>query len=126
MNMKKFDWDKFSHELLLTTRQKKKLRNAFENNMAAGIKLFIMQISKIIQSVGFSGTSLSKIADSLMKVAVPLAKNILAPWKITAAAPAIDAGIEKKTHGSEMTTLIILNEKMSHIMKIVQGLEDCY
>ena len=47
--------------------------------MAAGIKLFIMQTSKIIQSVGFSGTLLSKIADSLMKVAVPLAKNILAP-----------------------------------------------
>ena len=42
-----------------------------------------------------------------MKVAVPLTKNILAPLGITAAASAIDAGIEKKIHGSETTTLLI-------------------
>ena len=38
------------HELLLTTRQKTKLRNAFKNNMAADIKLSRTQISKIIQN----------------------------------------------------------------------------
>ena len=42
-----------------------------------------------------------------MKVAVPLAKNILAPLGITAAASAIDAGIRKKIHGFGITTLII-------------------
>ena len=59
-----------------------------------------------------------------MKVAVPLAKNILAPLGITAAASAIDAGIQKKIHGSGTTTLIISNEEMNDIMKIVQPLED--
>ena len=59
-----------------------------------------------------------------MKVAVPLAKNILAPLGITAAASAIDAGIQKKIHGSGTTTLIISNEEMNDIIKIVQTLED--
>ena len=45
-----------------------------------------------------------------MKVAVPLAKNILATLEITAGASAIDAGIQKKIHGSGTTTLIISNE----------------
>ena len=59
-----------------------------------------------------------------MKVAVPLAKNILAPLGITAAGSAIDAGIQKKIHGSGTTTLIISNEEMNDIMQIVQALED--
>ena len=58
-----------------------------------------------------------------MKVAVPLAKDILAPLGITAAASAIDAGIQKKMHGSGTTTLIISNEEMNDI-KFVQALED--
>ena len=59
-----------------------------------------------------------------MKIAVPLAKNVLVPLGITAAASAIDAGIQKKIHGSGTTTLIISNEEMNDIMKIVQPLED--
>ena len=59
-----------------------------------------------------------------MKVAVPLAKNLLAPLVITATALATDAWIQKKIHGSRTTTLIISNEEMNDIMKIVQGLED--
>ena len=59
-----------------------------------------------------------------MKVAVPLAKNVLAPLGITAAASALDAGIQKKIHGSGTTTLIISNEEMNDIIKIVQALED--
>ena len=82
------------------------------------------QISKIIQSGGFLGSLLSKLAGPLMKVAVPLAKNILAPLGITAAASAIDAGIQKKIHGSGTTTLIISNKEMNDMMKIVQALED--
>ena len=70
------------------------------------------------------GSLLSKLTDPLMKVAVPLAKNVLAPVGITAAAPAIDAGIQNKIHGSGTTTLIISNEEMNDIMKIVQALED--
>ena len=59
-----------------------------------------------------------------MKGAVSLAKNILAPFGITTTASVIDAGIQKKIHGSETTTLIISNEEMNDIMKIVEALED--
>ena len=59
-----------------------------------------------------------------MKVAIPLAKNVLALLEITAAASAIDAGFQKKMHGSGTTTVIISNEEMHDIMKIVQTLED--
>ena len=59
-----------------------------------------------------------------MKVTVPLAKNILAPLGITAAALAIDAEIQKKIYSSGTIALIISNKEMSDIMKIVQALED--
>ena len=84
------------HELLLTTRQKTKLRNAFNNNVSTDLKFSRAQISKIIQSGGFLGSLLSKLAGPLMKVAIPLAKNVLAPLGTTAAASAIDPGIQTK------------------------------
>ena len=124
MSFKMFDGNDLPHELLLTTRQKTKLRNAFNNNMSTDIKLSKAQISKIIQSGGFLGSLLSKLAGPLMKVAIPLAKNVFAPLGITATASAIDAGIQKKIHGSGITTLIISNEEMNDIMKIAQPLED--
>ena len=98
INLKMFDVNDLPHELLLTTRQKVKLRNAFNNNMPTGIKLSKDQIFKIIQSGGFLGPLLSKIASPLMKVAILLVKIVLAPLGITAAAPAIDAGIQKKKY----------------------------
>ena len=64
--------------------------------MLTDIKLSKAQISKIIQSGGSLGSLLSKIAGPLMKVAVPIAKNVLVPLGITAAASAIDFGIQKK------------------------------
>ena len=88
--------------------------------MSTDLKFSKSQISKIIKSGGFLGPLLSKLAGPLMEVAIPLAKNVLAPLGITA----IDAGIQKKIHGSESMTLIISNEEMSDIMKIVQALED--
>ena len=124
MNAKMFSAKYLPHELLLTTRQTTKLRNAIENNMSTDIKLSKAEMSKIIQSGGFLGLLLSKITGPLMKVAVPLAKNILAPVVITTAASAINAGIQKKIHGSRTTTFIISNEKLNDIMKIIQALED--
>ena len=119
-----FNGNDLPHELLLTTRQKTKLRNAFDNNMSNNLKLSEAQISKIIQSGGFLRSLLSKLAGPLMKVAIPLAKNVLAPLGITAAASAIDVGIQKKIQGSGTTTLIISNKEMNDIMKIVKVLED--
>ena len=96
MSLKTLDGNDLPHELLLTTRQKTKLRNAFNNNMSTDLKLSKAQISKIIQSGGFLGSLLSKLAGPLMKIAVPLAKNVLAPLGITAAASGIDARIQTK------------------------------
>ena len=124
MSLKMFDGNDLPHELLLTTRQKTKLRNAFNNNMSTDLKLSKAQISKIIQSGGFLGSLLSKLAGPLMKVAIPLVKDVLAPVGITAAASVIDAGIQKKIHGLGTTTLTVSNEEMNDIMKIVQALEN--
>ena len=119
-----FDGNDLPHELLLTTRQRTKLRNAFNNNMSTGVKLSKAQISKIIQSGRFLGLLLSKLVGPLMKVAISLAKNVLALQGITAAASAIDIGIQKKIHGSGTTNLIISNKEIDNILKIVQALED--
>ena len=64
--------------------------------MSTDLKLSKAQISKIIQSGGFLGSLLSKLARPLMKVAIPLVKYVLAPLGITATASTIDAGIQKK------------------------------
>ena len=65
------------HELLLTTRQKTKLKkNALQNNMSTNIKLSKTQIARIIQFGRFLGSLLSKVVGPLMKIAVPLAKII--------------------------------------------------
>ena len=70
-----FDGNDLPHELVLTTRQKTELRNAFNNDMSADLKLSTAQISKIIKSGRFLGSLLSKLASPLMKVAIPLAKK---------------------------------------------------
>ena len=64
--------------------------------MTTDLKLSKAQMSKIIQCGGFLGSLFSKLAGPLMKVAIPLAKNVLAPLGITVAASAIDARIKKK------------------------------
>ena len=98
--------------------------NAFANNMSTDLKLSKTQISKIIQSGTFLGSLLSKLLGPLMKVAVPLAKNILAPLGITTAASAIGVGVHKKIHCLGTITLIISNEETNNILKIVQAIEE--
>ena len=95
VSLKMINRNDLPHELLFTTRQKTKLRNAFNNNMSTSSTLSKVQISEMIHSEGFLGSLQSKSAGSLMKAATPLAKNILTPLGITAAASAIDAGIRK-------------------------------
>ena len=79
----------------------------------------------MIQSGRFLGNLLVKLAGLLMKEAVPLAKNVLVPLGISAAMSAIDGNIKKKMLGSGMTTLIISNDEMNDILKIVKSLENC-
>ena len=90
-----FNSDNLPHELLLTTRQTTKLRNAIENNMSTDIKLPKAQISKIIQSGGFLG----KLLGPLLKTGLPLLKLVIKQLGLlgsAAASSAIDAGVQKK------------------------------
>ena len=123
LGIKNVNKDELPHELLLTTRQNTKLRNAINNNLATDIKLSKAQIKKLIQSGGFLGKLLSKLAGPLMKVAMPLAKNVLASLGLTAAMSAIDGSFQKKIHGSGVK-LIIEQEDMNGIMKIIEALEN--
>ena len=91
--------------------------------MATDINVSNAQIKKLIQSGGFLGKLLSKLVGPLMKVALPLAKNVLATLGLTAAMSAIDGSIQKKVHGSGVK-LIIEQEDMNDIMKIIEALEN--
>ena len=94
-----FSTNNLPHKFLLTTRQTTKLRNAIGNNMSTDIKLSKTQISKIIQSGGFLGKLLGLLLKTgfllIKNVIKPLAKSVLIPLRLTAAAAA-DAGIQKK------------------------------
>ena len=124
IGIRNFNKEDLPHELLLTTRQNTKLRNAISNNMATALKLSKSQIKKMVQSGGLLSKLLSKLSGPLMKVAMPMAKNVLAPLGLTVAMSAIDGGMQKEIHGSGATKLIIENEDMNDIMKIIEALEN--
>ena len=90
------DNNNFPHELLLTNRQVANIREAFANHSSIDIKLSKFQLSKMIQSEGFSGNLLGKLAGPLMKVAMPLSENVLAPLGISATMSAIDGSIKNR------------------------------
>ena len=118
----------FPHELLLTDRQISSMRKAFSNDSSANIKLSKTQLSNMIQSGGFLGRLLGPLLKNglplISNVIKPLAKNVLIPLGLTAAASAADAGIHKKILGSGNTTLIVSNSDMKDLNKIVKSLED--
>ena len=119
----------FPQKLLLTNRQVSNLRKAFANYLSTNIKLSKTQLSKMIQSGGFLGRLLGRLLKAglplIKNVIKPLAKSVLIPLGLTAAASAADAGIHKKILGSGNTaTLIISNNEMEDIIKIVKSLED--
>ena len=122
------DENNFLHKLLLTNTQVSRLRKAFANNFSANIKLSKIQLHKIGQWGGF----LSKLLGPLLytglpiitNVLEPLAKSILIPLGLTTAASATDAANHKKRFVSSFIILIISNEEMEDIMKIVKPLED--
>ena len=109
---------------ILINIQAANLRQAFANNLSTDIKLSQTQLSKIIQSGGFLGiisSLLPKTGLPLIKnVTKPLAKSILIPLELTASESAAYARIHKKPLVSGTTRLIISNDKMEEIMKIVK------
>ena len=125
------DKTNFPHELLLTGRKVFSIRKAFFNNSSVDIKFSKSQLSKMIQSGGFLG----KLLGPLLKTRLPLIKNVttqlakslLIPLELAAAASVADAGIHKKILGSGLhssstshntTTLIISNKDMEDLIKI--------
>ena len=111
------------------SRQVSNLRKSFANNSSTDIRLSKSQLSKMIQSGGF----LCRLLGPLLKTGLRLIKNVikllaksvLILLGLTAAASAADAGIHKKILGSgSKTTVIISNDKIEAIIKIVKSLED--
>ena len=116
------DETNFPHKLLLTNRQITNLRKAFANYLSADIKLSKTQISKISQC----GWVFRETFRSITKNRLSLLKSLikaLGMLGLTAAASATDAAINKKIFGSGTTTLIISNDDMQDILKIVKSLE---
>ena len=123
ISIKIFNKDELPHQLLLTARQSAKLRNAINNNLATEIKFIKAELKKLIQSGGFLGKLLSKLAGPLMKIVVPLAKNVLAPLGLTAAISVIDGSIQRKMRG-EGVILVTENEDINDIMEIIEALKN--
>ena len=90
----------FPHELLLTDRQVSSIRKVSANNSSADIKLSKTQLSNMIQSGGFLSGLLSPLLKTglllIKNVIKPLAKSVLILLGLTAAASAVDVGIDKK------------------------------
>ena len=133
----------FPHKLLLTNRQVSNLCKAFANHLSTDIKLSKIQLSTMIQSGGFLGRLLGPLLKTglplIKNVIKPLVKSVLIPLGLTAATSAADAAIHKKILGSgnpsssqnrlssfasHNTVLIILNDEIGDIIKIVKSLED--
>ena len=118
----------FLHKLLLTNRKVANIRKAFANNSSADIKLTKTRLSKMIQSGGFFG----RLIGPLLKTGLPLIKNLIKPSAKSVLAPlgstaaAADAAIHKKLGSNHNNTriLIISNNEIEHIVKIVKSLED--
>ena len=120
------DENNFPHKLLLTNTQVSKVLKAFENGSTANIKLSKTPFKKIEQLEGF----LSRLLEPFVKPVLPLignvlkslAKSVLTLSQLTAGATGV--ATHNKIFGSGMTVLIISNEEMNHIMKIVKSLEE--
>ena len=137
------DENNFSHKFLLTNTHVSKLCKTFANSSSANIKLSKTQLHEIVLSGRFLGRLLGPLLKTglhLMKnVLKPLAKSVLIPLGLTATVSATDAAIHKKIfgfgrrpsdlvlHSSDlalrMMTLIISNEEMNDILKIVKFLK---
>ena len=130
-NMIGDDENNFPHKLLLTNRQVANIRKAFANHSSTDAKLSKTQLSKMVQSGGFLGRLLGPLLKTglllIKNVIKPLAKSFLIPLGLTAAASAANAGVHKKILGSSHNnnaTIIISNDEVEDIIKIVKSLED--
>ena len=101
---------------------------AFVNGSSGNIKLPKTQLHRTGQSTRFLSRMLGPLLKTglllIGKVLKPIAKSVLILLQLTAPASATDAAINKKMSGSCIATLVISNEEMNDIVKIVKSLED--
>ena len=117
----------FPHKFLLTDSQDLRLRKAFANDSLANKKLSKTQLFKI----GQSGRFLGRLAGPLRKTGLPLiggvlkplAKSVLMSLWLTVVASATDVAIHK-IFGSSTLTLILSNEELNDLMKIIKSLKE--
>ena len=112
------DETNFPHKLLLTNRQVANLCKAFANHTSTDIKLSKTQLSKMIQSSGFLG----RLLGPLLKTGLPLLRSVIKPLGMLGLqmhASATNAAINNIIFGYGATTLIISNNEMQDILKIV-------
>ena len=118
----------FTQKLLLTNRQVSKLLKAFANNRSAVKELSNTQLSKIIQLSRFLGRLLGPLLQTglpLMKnVPKPIAKSVLIQLGLTATTLAADVVILKKLISARTIAVIISNEEMGDVMKIIKFPEE--
>ena len=118
------DENVFPHKLLLTNTEISKLCKAFENNSATNIKLSKTHLHKTGQSGGLLGRLLGLLQKTgfplIQNMFKPLAKSVLIPSGLTAAASATIAAIHKIIYRSDVTTLTISREEMNDIIKIIE------
>ena len=118
----------FTQKLLLTNRQVSKLLKAFANNRSAVKELSNTQLSKIIQLSRFLGRLLGPLLQTglpLMKnVPKPIAKSVLIQLGLTTTTLAADVVILKKLISARTIAVIISNEEMGDVMKIIKVPEE--
>ena len=118
----------FPYKLLLTYRQVANLHRVFANKSSIDIKSLKSHLSKMIQLGRFLGRLLSSFLKTglplMENVIKPLARSVLIPLGLTAVTSTTDAGIQKKILGSGTARLIISNDEMEGIIKIIKYLED--
>ena len=122
------DKGNFPHELLLTNRLGSSIRKAFVNNSSVDIEFSKAQLLKIIPSGGVLGKLLGPLLKTglllIKSVITPLARIVLIPLGLTAAASAAVAGIHEKILGSgNNTALIISNKDIDDRIKIVKSVD---
>ena len=123
LNMVEDDETSFSHKLLLTNRQVANLRKAFANYLPTDVKLSKNQIPKMIQS----GRLLGRLHSPLLKTGLSLMKNVIKPLAkgvLIHVGSAADGKTHKKISGSGTATLIISNDEMKVIIRIVKYLKE--
>ena len=102
----------------------KKLIDKIENNMSTDIKFSKAQINKIMKEGGNLGRLLMSFLPKIIKPAISRRKNILAPLGLSAVMSATVAAIQKKMYRSGMAALIIANDDLDDLMKIITVLEE--